>query len=190
MKRIINFFEILFIVLAFPLIVIFVLSVKIIDYHHMSFFLSLIPFRFGQLIRREFYKHTLDNVGKNFNIYYGAIISRKDITIGDNVRIGPYNSIGKCVIGNDVILAQNVHILSGRHQHSIDKIEIPINQQAGIIETIHISDNVWIGAGSIVMSDIGSGCVVGAGSVVVKCVAGNTIVAGNPAKFIKNRVVK
>lgn len=164
-----------------------VISSKFIQYHHLSFFLSLIPFRVGMKIRRQFYTKTLKSVGKNFNIYYGAIISNREVIVGNNVRIGPYNTIGHCIFGNDVILAQNVHILSGRHQHAANKLDIPINQQNGRLKTVNIGDDVWIGAGSIIMDDVGRGSIVGAGSVVVKPVQDNIIVAGNPAKTIKQR---
>lgn len=50
-----------------------------------------------------------------------------------------------------------------------------------------IEDHVWIGKNVIILKGvkIGSGAVVGAGSVVTKDVDRNTVVAGNPAKFIK-----
>lgn len=182
-----NLIEKMFIVLWSPFNMILVISSRFIQFHHLSFFLSLIPFKAGMGIRRQFYIKTLKSVGKNFNIYYGAIISNRDVIIGDNVRIGPYNTIGHCIFGNDVILAQNVHILSGRHQHATDKLDIPINQQNGSLKTVNIGNDVWVGAGSIIMDDLGSGSIVGAGSVVVKPVQDNVIVAGNPAKTIKQR---
>jgi acetyltransferase-like isoleucine patch superfamily enzyme len=182
-----NLIEKMLIVFWSPFNMILVISSKFIQYHHLSFFLSAIPFRIGMGIRRQFYIKTLKSVGKNFNIYYGAIISNRDVVIGNNVRIGPYNTIGHCTFGNDVILAQNVHILSGRHQHAIDKLNIPINQQKGSLETVNIGNDVWIGAGSIIMNNIGSSSIVGAGSVVVKPVQDNIVVAGNPAKTIKQR---
>jgi len=53
----------------------------------------------------------------------------------------------------------------------------------------HIGNDVWIGRSSIVLSGvtISDGAVVGAGSVVTKDVPSYAIVAGNPAKFIRNR---
>jgi acetyltransferase-like isoleucine patch superfamily enzyme len=54
---------------------------------------------------------------------------------------------------------------------------------------LHIKNDVWIGAFSIILSGItlGNGCVIAAGSVVTKDVKPYTIVGGNPAKFIRNR---
>ena len=52
---------------------------------------------------------------------------------------------------------------------------------------IIFENNVWIGFNSIVLKGvaIGEGAIVGAGSIVTKDVEPHTIVAGNPAKFIK-----
>jgi acetyltransferase-like isoleucine patch superfamily enzyme len=54
---------------------------------------------------------------------------------------------------------------------------------------VHIKNDVWIGNDVTIMSGvtIGSGAVIGAHSVVTKDVNPYEIVAGNPAKFIKNR---
>ena len=54
---------------------------------------------------------------------------------------------------------------------------------------INIGDDVWLGAGVIVTKgvNIGSGAIVAAGSVVTKDIPPNTIFAGTPAKFVRNR---
>ena len=53
---------------------------------------------------------------------------------------------------------------------------------------IHIGKRVWVGSGSIVLPGvtIGDNSIIGAGSIVTKDVPSNVIVAGNPAKFIRN----
>ena len=53
---------------------------------------------------------------------------------------------------------------------------------------VKIGKNVWIGSDSTILPgiEIGDGAIVGAGSVVTKNVEPNTIVCGNPAKFLKN----
>jgi hypothetical protein len=54
---------------------------------------------------------------------------------------------------------------------------------------VHIGHDVWIGHGAIVLPgrSIGNGAVIAAGSVVTKDVAGYTIVAGNSARFVRQR---
>lgn len=56
-----------------------------------------------------------------------------------------------------------------------------------ISKSIIIRDDVWIGAGVIILGGItiGSGSTVGAGSVVTKSVPERVVVAGNPAKVIR-----
>lgn len=53
---------------------------------------------------------------------------------------------------------------------------------------VKLGDNVWIGGGASILPGvtIGDNCVIGAGSVVTKDVESNTIVAGNPARFIRS----
>ena len=52
---------------------------------------------------------------------------------------------------------------------------------------VNIGDDVWIGAGAIILNgvNIGEGAVIGAGSVVTKDVGAYEIVAGNPARVIR-----
>lgn len=53
-----------------------------------------------------------------------------------------------------------------------------------------IGDNVYIGAGAIIMNpvNIGDNVIIGAGSVVTKDIPSNCVVAGNPAKIIRHIV--
>ncbi len=61
-----------------------------------------------------------------------------------------------------------------------------------VTKSILIHDNVWIATGAIILPGItiGEGAVVGAGAVVTKDVEPWTVIGGNPAKFIKNRILK
>lgn len=63
----------------------------------------------------------------------------------------------------------------------------PLGSLGVVGKKIIISENVWIGAGSIVLSGvtIGDKSVIGAGSVVTKNVPPNQLWAGNPAEFIR-----
>ena len=80
-------------------------------------------------------------------------------------------------IGNDVVLAPRVHILA--HDASMWN-------ETGYakIAPVKIGNNVFIGAGSILLPGVtlGDNVVVGAGSVVTKSFPSNTVVMGNPAK--------
>lgn len=55
------------------------------------------------------------------------------------------------------------------------------------VDNCIIGDNVYIGAGAIIMNpvNIGDNVIIGAGSVVTKDIPSNCVVAGNPAKIIE-----
>ena len=104
-------------------------------------------------------------VGYNFNRLEGCIIDP-----------------GHCwliEIGNNVTLAPRVHILA--HDASTKKF-IDYTK----IGNVTIGNDVFIGAGSIILPNvkIGNNVIIGAGSVVVKDIKDNTVVAGNPASKI------
>ncbi len=108
--------------------------------------------------------------------------SKKCVTVGDNcalnegVMIDPGNSL---IIGRNVIISANTLILGSDFSASS-----PTRHQYG---SIVIEDNVWIGAGSIILKNvhIRNGAIIGAGSVVTKDVPARVMVAGNPAIIIK-----
>jgi putative colanic acid biosynthesis acetyltransferase WcaF len=101
-------------------------------------------------------------------------------TIGPDVKL----HIGYTNIGNKVTISQRTYLCSATHDHR--SINMPF-----IFGKIIIEDFVWIGAESFIMANttIHEGAVVGARSAVFKDVESWSIVGGNPAKFIKKRIV-
>ena len=87
-------------------------------------------------------------------------------------------------IGDNVTLAPRVHILA--HDASM-WYECGYTK----IAPVKIGNNVFIGAGSIIMPGvtIGDNVVIGAGSVVTKDILSDSVVAGNPAQIIKSYTV-
>lgn len=85
-------------------------------------------------------------------------------------------------IGDDCMIAPNVGIYTAGHN-----IEPKDRNKSGYAIPIHIGHNVWIGGSSVILPGvtIGDSSIVAAGSVVTKDVPPNTIVAGNPAKVLK-----
>lgn len=111
------------------------------------------------------------------------------LRIGHHTRIGLHNTvIGPVRIGNHVNLAQGV-VVSGLNHNFQDSTK-RIDEQGVSTSQITIGDDVWIGANSVITAGvtIGTQCVIAAGSVVTKDVPDNTVVAGCPARVIKQLV--
>jgi galactoside O-acetyltransferase len=111
------------------------------------------------------------------------------VIFGKNCQINEYVFIQGAIIGNNVMLAPNVSILS--NIKNIDRLDIPMNMQGWKEKNkkVIIEDDVWIGRNAIIMPGvkIHRGSIIGAGSVVTRDVSPLTIVGGVPAKLIRSR---
>lgn len=112
------------------------------------------------------------------------------ISVGSNTSIGVHNFIhggGGVFIGNDCLLGPYVSIFS--ENHITQDNNVPIRAQGERRAPVTIGHDVWIGAGSTIVSgvSIGDGAVVAAGSVVTKNVEAFAIVAGAPARLLSWR---
>ena len=109
-----------------------------------------------------------------------------DVIIGNRVQIGIGNVlIGPVTIADNVIIAQNV-VMSGLN-HGYEDPAIPIGQQKCTTAEIYVGADSWIGANAVITAGvrIGEHAVVAGGSVVTKNVPPFSVVAGNPARVIK-----
>ncbi|MDZ5255255.1 sugar O-acetyltransferase [Clostridium sp. LIBA-8841] len=107
--------------------------------------------------------HFGNDVYANFNL---TMVDDCDIFVGNNVLFGP-----------------NVTVSAGTH---------PIHpelrsKQAQYNVSIHIGNNVWIGAGAVILPGIhiGDNSVIGAGSVVTKDIPANVVAVGNPCRVLR-----
>ena len=103
------------------------------------------------------------------------------------IGIRQYMVAGGVIIGDGVLIASNVQILSIDHNYS--NWEYPIVCQKVIKEQVIIEDACWIGVNAVILPGIkiGKGAIIGANAVVTKDVEPFSIVGGVPAKFIKFR---
>jgi len=117
-----------------------------------------------------------------------------NISIGDETVINQNFIVSDdyeplLTIGNRVAISPNVTVICASAPNNSN---LTFNKYVSNIlvvsKPVVICDDVWVGANSVILPGvtIGEGCIIGAGSVVVKDVPSNTIVAGVPAKPLKN----
>ena len=146
---------------------------------------------FPQPLRYWVFKALLARLGSGSVIDYQTYFRYPwKISVGKGVWINRgcefYGSMlagnARITIGDHCALAPRVRVLSATHDYH--RLDLP-----DLAASVTIGHHVWIGAGATILPgvNIGDGAVVAAGSVVTRDVASFTIVAGNPARFIKNR---
>lgn len=109
-----------------------------------------------------------------------------DVIIGDHTRIGLHNTIiGPVTIGCHVNLAQGITVTA--LNHNFEASDKRIDEQGVSTAPVIIEDDIWIGANAVILPGvtIGNHSVVAAGAVVTKNVPPHSLVAGVPAKIIK-----
>ncbi|NET04036.1 MAG: acyltransferase [Symploca sp. SIO2B6] len=115
----------------------------------------------------------------------GSVAIGKKTDIGCNTII---SSGGGIFIGNSVLIAGNCYLGGGRYL--ADRLDIPMMEQGVYTKgPVIIENDVWLGAGAIVLDGvhIGKGCIVGAGALVTKDLPDYAIAVGVPAKVAKMR---
>lgn len=149
------------------------------------------PYRCILYVRSFKYRLLAKKIGKNFIIASGSVIwAPENIEIGDNVYVNVNVSLNAqwwLVIGNNVLIWPNSSIWTSNH--NFEDPNIPINKQGDVFSNVFIGNDVWIGAGSIVLPwvHIGTGSIIGAGSIVTKNIPEYVVAVWNPAKVIRSR---
>lgn len=111
-----------------------------------------------------------------------------NLEMKDYACIGPdvdcYNAV-PIIIGNNAVISQKTYLCTASH-------DITLASHPQIEKPIIIEDHAWVAAEAFVGPGvtIGEGAVVGARACVFKDVEPWTVVGGNPAKFIKKRIIK
>ncbi|MBE6807675.1 MAG: acyltransferase [Ruminococcaceae bacterium] len=146
-----------------------------------------------------------ENIQIGQHCFLGCILSAQfggKITIGNNVYIGGSTAL-QCkesiTIGNNVIIANNAMLIDNNNHPSSPEMRLKMSQCDDYIHDrlwswevadsapIVIRDNVWIGRDTRILKGVtvGEGSIVALGAVVTHDVPPYTVVAGNPAKVVK-----
>jgi acetyltransferase-like isoleucine patch superfamily enzyme len=110
-----------------------------------------------------------------------------DVTIGADCSVNPSAVVrGEIRMGDGVRIGAHTSILGFNHRMSTD---LPIHEQGTWSKGITLGDDVWIGSNATILDGVtvGDHVVVGAGAVVTKDVPAWAVVAGNPARVIRDR---
>ena len=141
-----------------------------------------IGFSTGQYCRIE--------AAKPISLDKKTLIIGKSVQINDRCHIAALSSIE---IGENVLIASNVFITDHDHgDSSFESLIIPPADRQLLSKPVKIKKNVWIGQNAIILKGvtIGESSIVAAGSVVVSDVPPFSVVAGVPARIIKQVLIK
>jgi putative colanic acid biosynthesis acetyltransferase WcaF len=109
------------------------------------------------------------------------------LTIGDHVWLGEecwLLNLERIVIGNNVCISQRAFLCTGSHDYSVSSFDL-------ITGPVTLQDGCWIGAGSWVGQGVtvGAESILAAGSVAIRDLEPSGIYRGNPAVFVRPRIV-
>lgn len=144
---------------------------------------------FIQKLYTALISYRLASSGKNtLFITFSKFFVPKNISLGDNVFINQQCILvgdEKITIGNNVKIGFRCMLITSNNEVHINP---ETNERIHYNEPITIEDDVWIGAGAIILPGvtIGRGSVVAAGAVVTRDVPRSTLVGEVPARIIKN----
>lgn len=138
----------------------------------LSFFLR--PVRHGYYVRVLQYAYELQGVrflGDAKYIHSDAFI----------------DNIGDVCIGRGVVISTRAIVLAHDYSPRVFENIGKYEKRDSYISSVKIGENVFIGAGAIVLpgSIIGNNCIIGAGCVIKGLIPDNSIVVGNPCHIIK-----
>ncbi len=147
-----------------------------------------------------------DDVDLGNNVYVASFVNLYGCIIGDDAKIGAFVEIQKNVrVGNrckvqshsflcegvvledEVFVGHGVIFINDKYPRSTTGTGSLQSEEDWTITETHVARRASIGSNSTILCGvtIGEGAIVGAGSVVTKDVEPHTVVAGNPARFLR-----
>lgn len=152
------------------------------------------------------YLSIADDVKLGENVKLAKFINLYGCVIGDNTKIGTFVEIQKnAVIGknckiqshtficegvtieDNAFIGHNVTFINDTYPRATTREGYLQTDDDWKVEPTLVKNGASIGSGAVILSNvtIGENAIIGAGSVVTKDVPPNSIVAGNPARFIR-----
>jgi len=136
------------------------------------------------------------SIGENVYVGHNTILKgyyKNEMIVGDHTWIGQscfFHSAGGIKIGKAVGFGPMVSILTSLHKEN--DLSNPVLFNNLEFKEVSIEDGCDIGMGSIILPGvkIGEGSIIGAGSVVTKDVSPYSVVAGVPARILRERKIK
>jgi acetyltransferase-like isoleucine patch superfamily enzyme len=148
--------------------------------------LSLVPGAAGIVLRRAWYRATLESCGTRLRIGFGTAIRDPRTRFGEDCTVGDHGRITRARCGSDVLIADHVTIQPRARRY--DRWDVPLRLQSrDELKMLDIGDDVWIGAGARVLADVASHSIIGAGAVVVRTFPEWCVLGGVPARVIGER---
>lgn len=151
---------------------------------------SSVPWSFGSRQARVHLARVFaPGIHPTANIEHGASLTSTQLTVGARSGIGIDCWVqGPLTVGNDVMMGPECRIFTQNHASS-DAARPMRDQGFEAPEPVVIDDDVWLGARAMIMpgTRIGRGSIVAAGAVVTKDVPPFTVVAGVPARPVRQR---
>ena len=120
----------------------------------------------------------------------GAFVEiQKGVRVGQNCKISSHSFVceGVC-IENEVFIGHGVVFINDKFPRATTSDGQLKNEADWSMSRIIVRHGASIGSGAIILGDVivGAGSIVGAGAVVTDNILSGTIVAGNPARFLRN----
>lgn len=130
-------------------------------------------------------------IGHSVSIGPGVNIIIKDnaaLTIGESTYFTSdlhLEAVNKIEIGSNCAISWGATIIDDHHHQLLPKSPLDSNKK-----NVKIGDHVWVGCNVTILAgaQVGNNCVIAAGSVVRGVFPDNVLIAGNPAKVIKQAV--
>lgn len=122
----------------------------------------------------------------NGDVFMPSIVIGEHVDFGDFCHIGCIESVE---IGDNVLGGSKIYISDHSHGNTcIEEFDLPPAERKLVSKPVKIGNNVWIGDGVCILPgcSIGNNVIVGANAVVTHSFPDNVVIAGCPARIIRD----